>query len=276
MLLIRDIDSILTLDGRRRILNRHSVLIEDGRIARVGETSALDRDHLEFVRTAGKVIEGAGCVMVPALREHARSYRRAPEPRSHPRRPGHLRLGQSLCHAVLRVADRGGGLRQRAARLPRDALQRHRFVRRRQHTRVVGTPGRGCAGGRGKRDARGAGARGDGHPSRSQAGHARGAAGRGVAPEHRRRAGGGGRAARAGGGARAGKNPHLGVHLRPDVLHVRRALCRNPKAGRPSRRPGRVSHRVVPRGGEAQRIPAPAGGRSAISSDSACSGRTRC
>ena len=66
MLLIRDIDSILTLDARRRILTRHSVLIEDGRIARIGDTSALDRDHLETVRAAGKVIEGAGCAMVPA------------------------------------------------------------------------------------------------------------------------------------------------------------------------------------------------------------------
>ena len=66
MLLIRDIDSILTLDSRRRILDRHSVLVEDGTIARVGETSALDRDHLETARSGGKVIEGAGCAMVPA------------------------------------------------------------------------------------------------------------------------------------------------------------------------------------------------------------------
>ena len=49
MLLIRVIDSILTLDSMRRILNRHSVLIEDGKMVRVGETSTLDRDHLKTV-----------------------------------------------------------------------------------------------------------------------------------------------------------------------------------------------------------------------------------
>ena len=66
MLLIRDVDSILTLDARRRILERHSVLIDEGRILRVGDAATLDRDHLDTVRNAGKVIEGAGCVMLPA------------------------------------------------------------------------------------------------------------------------------------------------------------------------------------------------------------------
>ena len=66
MLLIRDVDSILTLDSGRRILERHSVLIDDGKILRVGDSATLDRDHLETVRNAGTVIEGAGCVMLPA------------------------------------------------------------------------------------------------------------------------------------------------------------------------------------------------------------------
>ena len=66
MLLIRDVDSILTMDARRQILERQSVLIEDGRIARIGDAASLDRDHLETVRGAGKVIEGAGCVILPA------------------------------------------------------------------------------------------------------------------------------------------------------------------------------------------------------------------
>ena len=66
MLLIRDIDSILTLDARRRILERHSVLIGEGRILRIGDTATLDRDHLDTVRRTGKVIEGAGCMMLPA------------------------------------------------------------------------------------------------------------------------------------------------------------------------------------------------------------------
>ena len=66
MLLIRDIDSILTLDPKRRILARHSILVEDGKIVRIGATAALDRDHLDTVRQEGKVIEATGCVVLPA------------------------------------------------------------------------------------------------------------------------------------------------------------------------------------------------------------------
>ena len=66
MLLIRDVDSILTLDAGRRILERHSVLIDEGKILRVGDTATLDRDHLDMVRNTGKVMEGAGCMMLPA------------------------------------------------------------------------------------------------------------------------------------------------------------------------------------------------------------------
>ena len=66
MLLIRDVDSILTLDAGRRILERHSVLIDEGKILRVGDTATLDRDHLDTVRNTGKVMEGAGCMMLPA------------------------------------------------------------------------------------------------------------------------------------------------------------------------------------------------------------------
>ena len=66
MLLIRDVDSILTLDARRRILERHSVLIDGGKILRMGDAATLDRDHLETVRDTGRIIEGSGCVMLPA------------------------------------------------------------------------------------------------------------------------------------------------------------------------------------------------------------------
>ena len=66
MLLIRDADSMLTLDAGRRILERHSVLIDDGKILRVGDAATLDRDHLDTARNTGRIIEGAGCMMVPA------------------------------------------------------------------------------------------------------------------------------------------------------------------------------------------------------------------
>ena len=46
MLLIRDADSILTLDGNRRILPHHSLLIEDGLITKIAETAKLDHNHL--------------------------------------------------------------------------------------------------------------------------------------------------------------------------------------------------------------------------------------
>ena len=66
MLLIRDVDSILTLDARRRILERHSVLIDEGKILRIGNTATLDRDHLDAARNTGRIIEGPGCMMLPA------------------------------------------------------------------------------------------------------------------------------------------------------------------------------------------------------------------
>ena len=78
MLLIRDIDSILTLDARRRILERHSVLIGEGRILRIGDTATLDRDHLDTVRRTGKVIEGAGCMMLPAQSRAGLAWTRGP------------------------------------------------------------------------------------------------------------------------------------------------------------------------------------------------------
>ena len=66
MLLIRDIDSILTLNAKRQILNRHSILIDHDKIVRIGATAELDRDHLETVRQQGKVVDASGCVALPA------------------------------------------------------------------------------------------------------------------------------------------------------------------------------------------------------------------
>lgn len=66
MLLIRDIKSILTLDPGRRILEHHSILIDNDKILRIDDTAGLDRDHLETVRRQGKVIDASDCVVVPA------------------------------------------------------------------------------------------------------------------------------------------------------------------------------------------------------------------
>src|SRR5688500_8984392 len=63
--LIRDADYILTLDSRRRILTRHSLLIEGGRIAEVGPSAALDATQLSRVRERGRVIEARGRLLLP-------------------------------------------------------------------------------------------------------------------------------------------------------------------------------------------------------------------
>jgi len=52
MLLIRDADSILTLDRNRLILLHHS-LIEEGRIAQIGEIAKLDYSHVHGSVTQG-------------------------------------------------------------------------------------------------------------------------------------------------------------------------------------------------------------------------------
>ena len=68
-LLIRDADFILTLDSRRRILTRHSLLVEGGRIAEAGPTQALDAKHLSRARERGRVIEACGrLVLRPPIR----------------------------------------------------------------------------------------------------------------------------------------------------------------------------------------------------------------
>ena len=140
-------------------------------------------------RWSSRVYPAGRCGLHDAarLREHPRPHRRAPEPRPHPRRPRHLRLGQSLRHTVLRFADRGGGVRQRSSGVPGDDRQRHRDIRRLQCSRIARAPGRGGAGGGGKRHACGARPGRDRHSAGGQADDARGVASRGVSSEHRRR-----------------------------------------------------------------------------------------
>ena len=64
-LLIRDADFILTLDSQRRVLTRHSLLVEGGRIAEAGPTQALDAKHLSRARERGRVIEACGRLVLP-------------------------------------------------------------------------------------------------------------------------------------------------------------------------------------------------------------------
>jgi len=65
VLLIRDADYVVTLDGRRRILKRHSLLIEGKRIADVGPSAQMDARHFERCRAQGTVLEARGRLVIP-------------------------------------------------------------------------------------------------------------------------------------------------------------------------------------------------------------------
>ncbi len=65
MLLIRNADHILTLDPRRRILEHHSLLVQDGRIRDIGPARAMDDKHLAACRRAGTVLEAASRLVLP-------------------------------------------------------------------------------------------------------------------------------------------------------------------------------------------------------------------
>ncbi|MGH7325207.1 MAG: amidohydrolase family protein [Candidatus Rokuibacteriota bacterium] len=65
MLLIRDADYILTLDARRRVLERHSLLIKDTRITDIGPAAEMDARHLTSCRRQGAVVEARGRLVLP-------------------------------------------------------------------------------------------------------------------------------------------------------------------------------------------------------------------
>ncbi len=67
MILIRNIDTVLTLDHQRRMLKGQSVLIDNGTISRIGCVSDLDRDHLQACQNSGLVIDASACVLLPAF-----------------------------------------------------------------------------------------------------------------------------------------------------------------------------------------------------------------
>lgn len=74
-LLIRDADYILSLDPRRRIYTRHSVLIEAGRIADIDATETLDATHLARCRERGRVIEARGRLVLPGyINTHVHTF----------------------------------------------------------------------------------------------------------------------------------------------------------------------------------------------------------
>ena len=65
MLLIRDADCIATLDARRRILHRHSLLIDGKHIAEVAPAAQMDARHLARCRSEGTVLEARGRLVIP-------------------------------------------------------------------------------------------------------------------------------------------------------------------------------------------------------------------
>jgi cytosine/adenosine deaminase-related metal-dependent hydrolase len=65
MLFIRNADHILTLDGHRRILRHHSLLIDGDSIADIGPAAEMDGKHLAACRGAGTVIEARDRLVLP-------------------------------------------------------------------------------------------------------------------------------------------------------------------------------------------------------------------
>lgn len=60
-LLIRN-GVLVTMDGNRRILEAHSVAVEEGRVVEIGKTSDLQRKH----KTA-EVVDATGCIVMPGI-----------------------------------------------------------------------------------------------------------------------------------------------------------------------------------------------------------------
>jgi len=65
VLLIRDAVYVLTLDARRRILERHSLLIDGDAITDIGPAAEMDARHLAACRSGGTVIEARGRLVLP-------------------------------------------------------------------------------------------------------------------------------------------------------------------------------------------------------------------
>jgi 5-methylthioadenosine/S-adenosylhomocysteine deaminase len=65
MLLIRNADDILTLDPRRRILERHSLLVDGDSITDIGPAAEMDAKHLAACRGTGAVLEARGRLVLP-------------------------------------------------------------------------------------------------------------------------------------------------------------------------------------------------------------------
>lgn len=75
MLLIRDADYVVTLDARRRILQRHSLLIDGKRIADLGPAAEMDKRHLASCRAQGSVLEARGRLVMPGyVNTHAHTF----------------------------------------------------------------------------------------------------------------------------------------------------------------------------------------------------------
>jgi cytosine/adenosine deaminase-related metal-dependent hydrolase len=75
VLLIRDAGYVLTLDARRRILERHSLLIDGDAITDIGPAAEIDARHLAACRSGGAVIEARGRLVLPGyVNTHAHTF----------------------------------------------------------------------------------------------------------------------------------------------------------------------------------------------------------
>ena len=51
---------LVTMDSERRILESHSIAIEDGRIVEIGKSADLERTH-----RSAEVLDASGCIVMP-------------------------------------------------------------------------------------------------------------------------------------------------------------------------------------------------------------------
>ena len=64
MLLIKNLQAIVTQNIQRRIINNGAILVEDGKIADLGESKKLEK---KYAKAKKRVIDGSGHVVIPGL-----------------------------------------------------------------------------------------------------------------------------------------------------------------------------------------------------------------
>ena len=95
MLLLRDADFVITVDGARRVLRQASIVIDGSTIAAIGKTKEIDDQYGGRIAQSN-VIDCLANADRPRLYQYSRAYLRASQSRSDPRQPSHTTMGAGL------------------------------------------------------------------------------------------------------------------------------------------------------------------------------------